>query len=145
MRIEPLGDMELIYRNSTFGEKFVLVRPFGGEEGRGYGEGDGTIKGKRLNGNIRWVSHPRHRTDGSVLPDVDGVLKTEDGAIVLFSLQGRTVWANGMGRQLLSAIFETDDKRYEWLNGSFCVMESAVDSLGLRIRSHIYQCINEMV
>ncbi len=145
MRIELLGDMELIYRGSTFGEKFLLVRPLGGEEGIGYGEGEGTIKGERLNGSVRWVNHPRHRTDGSVFPDIRGAIKTNDGAMVLFTLQGKTVWVRGMGRQLLSGVFETDDSRYKWLNEAFCLLEGAVDSAGLRIRAHLYLCVNEMV
>ncbi len=145
MRIELLGDLELRYRDTSFGEKFILVRPYGGEDGVGYGEGDGTIKGERISGNIRWVSHPSHRNDGSVLPRFDGVIKTNDGAIILFNFQGKTVWVNGMGRQLLSAVFETQDSRYRWLNESFCVLEGAVDSPGLRIKLHIYNCVNEMV
>jgi hypothetical protein len=145
MRIELLGDMDLVYRDSTFGQKFHLVRPFGSEEGWGYGEGEGTIKGEKLSGKIRWVSHPRHRGDGSVLPSMDGAIKTEDGAIVLFTLQGRTVWVKGMGRQLMSVTFASDDHRYKWVNDAFCVLEGAVDHLGLRIRSHLYLCVNEMV
>ena len=145
MRIEPLADMELIYRNSAFGEKFFLVRPFGGQEGSGYGEGDGVIKGERINGTVRWVSHPSHRSDGSVLPYAHGMIKTNDGAYILFTLRGRTVWAKGMGRQLLSVMFETEDNKYKWLNDAFCVLEGAVDHPGLRIRSHLYLCLNEMV
>jgi len=41
--------MELGYREESFG-KFVLVRPYGGDEGIGYGEGDGTVIGERLRG-----------------------------------------------------------------------------------------------
>lgn len=145
MRIDFLGDMELVYRESALGEKFHLVRPYGTEEGWGYGEGEGSIKGGKLSGRIRWVSHPRHRGDGSVLPNLDGMIKTEDGAIVLFTLQGKTVWVKGMGRQLLAAMFATEDRRYSWLNDSFCVLEGAVDHLGLRIRSRLYLCVNEMV
>jgi hypothetical protein len=145
MRIELLGDMDLVYHDSTFGQKFHLVRPFGSEEGWGYGEGEGTIKGERLNGKVRWVSHPRHRGDGSVFPNMDGAIKTEDGAVVLFTLQGKTVWVKGMGRQLMSVTFASDDHRYKWVNDAFCVLEGAVDHLGLRIRSHLYLCVNEMV
>jgi len=145
VRIELVGDMDLIYRSSSFDQKFHLVRPFGGQEGSGYGEGDGSIKGERIKGAVRWVSHPRHRGDGSVLPNFDGIIKTDDGAIVLFKFQGKTVWVHGMGRQLLSAIFETEDNRYKWLDDAFCVIESAVDSPGLRIRSRLYRCVNDMV
>ena len=105
MQLEPLCEMELVYRDSTFGEKFVLSKPYGSEEGSGYGEGEGTINGERIRGTLRWVNHPHRRSDGSMLPNAQGIIKTEDGALVHFSLEGRTVIVGGKGRQLLSAIF----------------------------------------
>ena len=145
VRLEPICDVDLIYREGPFGQKFSLVRSLGGEEGWGYGEGGGTFKGAKLAGELRWVNHPRHRGDGSVLPDIDGVLKTGDGAIVLFKMHGKTVWVRGMGRQALAATFETEDSRYKWLNDSFCIVEGAVDGPGLRIRGKMHLCVNELV
>ena len=43
MVLDHLGDMELTYRPESF-DKFVLIRPYGGEEGAGYGEGEGRLK-----------------------------------------------------------------------------------------------------
>src|SRR6267143_4454925 len=111
--------MELVYRDSTFGDKFVLAKPYGGEEGSGYGEGDGTVAGERIRGTLRWVNHPRRRADGAMLPNAQGVIKTDDGALVHFSLQGRTVKVGDQGRQLLSALFESGDERYKWLNNTY--------------------------
>ena len=49
MQLELICEMVLIYRDETLtGEKFLLVRPYGGEEGSGYGEGDGVVTGARL-------------------------------------------------------------------------------------------------
>jgi hypothetical protein len=145
MRLDFLGEMELAYRDSSFGEKFILARPFGGEEGSGYGEGEGTIRGERINGTIRWVNHPHRRSDGSMLPDAHGVIKTADGAIVLFVMQGRTVWAGEMGRQLLSVTFESQDERYRWLNNAYCVLEGAIDSVALKMRARVYSCVSDLV
>jgi hypothetical protein len=51
MRLEYVCDMELTYREEPAYEgKFLLVRPYGGEEGTGYGEGDGTLTGPKLQG-----------------------------------------------------------------------------------------------
>ena len=51
MRLEYLCDMELAYREAPgLGAKLLLIRPFGGEEGTGYGEGDGAVDGPRLRG-----------------------------------------------------------------------------------------------
>ena len=145
MRLDLLGEMELVYRDSSFGEKFILARPFGGEEGSGYGEGEGTIKGERINGTLRWVNHPHRRSDGSMLPDAHGIIKTADGAIVLFVMQGRTVWVGEAGRQLLSVTFESQDERYKWLNNTYCVLEGAIDSVALKMRSRVYECITDLV
>jgi hypothetical protein len=38
MQLEHICAMELIYS-----DKFLLVRPYGGEGGTGYGEGDGPL------------------------------------------------------------------------------------------------------
>lgn len=54
MRLEHLCDMQLVYRRESFGE-FALLRPYGGQEGRGYGEGDGIVTGEKLSGHVRWV------------------------------------------------------------------------------------------
>ena len=43
MQLEYICDMELVYREeSLYKDKFLLVRPYGGEEGMGYGEGGGS-------------------------------------------------------------------------------------------------------
>lgn len=144
MHLDFLGEMELVYRDSSFGEKFILATPYGGEEGSGYGEGEGSLKGERINGTLRWVNHPHRRSDGSMLPDAHGVIKTVDGAIVLFAMQGRTVWVGETGRQLLSVTFESHE-RYKWLNNTYCVLEGAIDSVALKMRSRVYSCICDLV
>ena len=145
MRLDLIGEMELVYRDSSFGEKLILVRPFGGEEGSGFGEGEGTIKGERINGTLHWVNHPHRRSDGSMLPDLHGVIKTVDGAFVLFTMQGRTVWVGETGRQLLSVTFESQNEQFKWLNNTYCVLEEAIDSVALKMRSRVYACINNLV
>src|SRR5690349_598768 len=116
MRLEHLCDMELAYREeSLYQRKFVLIRPYGGEEGAGYGEGDGRVTGERLRGLLRWVNHPHRRSDQVMLPDAHGCIRTDDRADVVFTLHGRTVFSAGQGRQLLSVIFESEDERYGWL------------------------------
>jgi len=43
-------------------------------------------------GQVRWVNHPRRRSDGRMLPDASGIVQTDDGARVMFRMQGRTVF-----------------------------------------------------
>lgn len=146
MRLEHLCDLELVYQQTELlDDKFVLVRPYGGQEGKGYGEGDGTVTGERLTGTLRWINHPHRRSDGTMLPDVHGVICTGDGALVMFSLTGRTVWTEaGPGRQVLTTLFESEDERYAWLNSTYCVLEGAIDPERLTMRARVYLCLNEI-
>jgi hypothetical protein len=139
--------MQLLYQQTPLlDRKFVLVRPYGGEDGSGYGEGDGTVTGERLTGTLRWVNHPHRRGDGTMLPDAHGVIRTNDDALVLFSLTGRTVWTEaGPGRQVLTTLFESQDERYSWLNGVYCVLEGAIEPERLAMRARIYICLNDLV
>lgn len=139
MQLEYLCDMELAYQSSL-----VLVRPYGSEEGSAYGEGDGMVTGPRLQGRVRWVNHPHRRSDGVMLPDTHGVIMTEDGAAILFTMQGRTVFVQGQGQQLLTVLFETEAEAYRWLNTSVCVLEGLVDSKMSIMRARIYACRNDL-
>jgi len=144
MQLEYLCDMELVYREEPlYAGKFILVRPYGGEEGSGYGEGDGSVSGPRLQGSLRWVNHPHRRSDGSMLPDAHGIIVTHDQALILFTLQGRTVYEQEQGKQLLSVIFEAEAESYRWLNTTVCVLEGLIEKL--RMRARIYACRSDLV
>jgi hypothetical protein len=147
MRLEQLCEMELTYREEkAYGQKFVLMRPYGSEEGSGYGEGDGTVNGSRLKGTLRWVNHPHRRSDKVMLPNAHGIITTDDGALVMFALEGRTVFEGDKGNQLLVITFEAEDERYRWLNNTFCVFEGVIGAAALRVRSsRVYLCINELI
>jgi hypothetical protein len=146
MQLEYMCDMELIYREEPlYANKFLLVRPFAGEEGAGYGEGDGTVSGPQIQGALRWVNHPHRRSDGVMLPDAHGVIVTHDNAIIMFTLQGRTVFEQEQGKQLLSVIFEAEAESYRWLNTTFCILEGLIDSARLRMRARVYACRSDLV
>lgn len=145
MILEHLCEMELAYRGP-----FELVKPYGGEEGSGYGEGDGVVTGDKIAGQVSWVNHPRRRSDGRMLPDAGGIVRTDDGAKVMFRMQGRTVFrANEKGEpkggQLLWILFESADDRYLWLNDALCVIEGVIDAQTMRIKFKVYACVNELI
>ena len=145
MRLEHVCDMELAYQETPIlGQMFVMVRPYGGEEGTAYGEGDGTATGPKLSGKLRWVNHPHRRSDEVMLPNLHGVIVTEDGAVVMFSLQGRTYFEGVTGKQLLLVTFEAEDKRYTWLNTALCVLEGLIDGERLSMTARVYACIHEL-
>ena len=144
MRLEHLCDLELSYRTIiSLGTDFVLVRPYGTEEGAGYGEGDGQVSGPQLNGRVRWVNHPHRRSDRVMLPDAHGIIRTDDEATLLFSFQGRTGFVGEQGQQLLHVLFETEAEQHLWLNNALCVLEGVIEAGKMRAR--IYACVNELV
>jgi hypothetical protein len=146
MRLEHICDMELVYREEPlYGGKFMVVRPYGGEEGSGYGEGDGIVSGPKLKGAVRWVNHPHRRSDGTMLPDAHGVIVTDDGALVMFTLQGRTFFENDTGKQVLTTLFEAEDQRYRWLNTTMCILEGVISAERGSMRAHVYACVHELL
>lgn len=78
----------------------------------------GRWDGDRLAGDIvepggDWAIPSR---DGTLmLLDVRQVIRTDDGALVYVSYQGRC--DRGRGTYTVAPTFETDDERYAWLNG----------------------------
>ncbi len=103
IQLDYICDMELVYREeSLYFDKFLLVCPYDGAEGTGYGEGDGTVTGSRIQGSLRWVNHPHRRSDGTMLPDAHGVIVTHDHAMIMFTLQGRTVFEQRQARQTIA-------------------------------------------
>jgi hypothetical protein len=140
MRLEPFCQMDLAYQDG-----FALVKPYGGEEGTGYGVGDGSVSGG-LVGTVRWANHPHRRSDGRMLPDAAGEIRTTDGDLVMFRLTGRTVFREfggvRKGGQLLSCLFETSVERLAWLNDALCVVEGIIDDK-LRLKLAVFACVHE--
>lgn len=138
--------MDFSYRREPLfdDEPFKYAVPYGTQEAGLYGEGEGVFRGERLSGTARFVNHARRRSDGVNLPDVHGVLRTDDGAFVLFTVQGRTPpSADGKRRLLAAVLFESDDARYAWLNTELCVMEAVLRSGGLT-QTRISLCVPEL-
>src|SRR5438445_10899609 len=96
MRLEPVCEMQLSYQGG-----FSLVKPYGGEEGSGYGHGDGRADGPRLSGAVQWANHPRRRSDGRMLPNAGGLVTKQDGANITFLMHGWTVFCqNAKGERV---------------------------------------------
>jgi hypothetical protein len=120
--LEPVCSVDLRYEGD-----FHLVRPYGNESGTGWGRGDGTVTGQKVSGRYELSNHPRRRGDGSMLPNIRGVVTTIDGAEVMLELAGRTRFdENGVGHQSLFALFEAEHPSYTWLNDLICVGEGRI-------------------
>ncbi|MEO7000329.1 MAG: DUF3237 family protein [Ktedonobacterales bacterium] len=154
MRLVHLCDMTMGYEGAP-----VMVRPYGNEEGTGFGVGAGVASGERLHGTVRWFNYPHRRSDGVMLPNISGMVTTDDGAIILFTMQGRTLFtpsgdgsagSRARGSQMFAVFFEAEDQRFRWLNTAVCVMEGVVSAVGGGPPSQnepgrVYICENELL
>jgi hypothetical protein len=120
---------------------YALITPYDSDEGIAYGEGRGTAAGE-IAGSVVWSNYPRRRSDGRMLPNARGLIRTNDGAAIVFELRGRTSFGkDGAGRQNLVGWFESDDERYRWLNDVVCIAEGIITDAGMEI--HVYAGVNE--
>ena len=113
MRLEPLYRVQFSYsggwgadlagQDSAEGQFFFLA------EGR-------------ISGLFRGANHPNRRSDGTFLPDFQGVIETDDGAEILFDYRGYgRAYPVGRRQIVTSATHLSEDERYRWLNDSLSV------------------------
>jgi hypothetical protein len=90
---------------------------------------EGRCRG-RIQGRFSGVNHPRRRGDGAYLPDFQGVIETEDGAVIFFDHHGygRT-YPPGLRQIVISGTHVSDHENYRWLNDSVAVGEGEVRAL----------------
>jgi hypothetical protein len=147
MRLEHLCDTEI-----SLDESQAMARPIGGEEGSVFVLGSGTLAGERLHGTARCVNHAHRRNDGVMLPQLSGVIKTDDNASIQFRMHGLTTWRpttqGPKGDQISWIGLETDAEGYRWLNNARCVVEGTVQIIpgrGATGPCRVYLYVNEML
>jgi hypothetical protein len=125
MHLKPLYHLRLRYLegglvdlsgpNSTESQHFFLA------EGRCDG---------RIAGQFRGANHPLRRGDGTFLPDFQGLITTDDQALVYFDHRGYGRTYPAERRQIVAmGTHVSDDARYMWLNDSIAVAEGEVRTL----------------
>lgn len=133
MRLEHIFDLDLRYQG-----EYVVVRPYGGHDGVGYAAGEGRATGPLVEGDVRFSNNPRVRGDGILLADLAGSIATDDGARIVFSM-------NGLGRKeengrtfeaLVAMTLETDDERYGWVNTTLCIARARVTGRHVEMQVH---------
>jgi hypothetical protein len=119
LRLDPLYRMTFHYPERWFveldGERGIESEHFLIAEGR--------VEG-RIAGRVRGANQPRRRTDLTYLPDFNGVIETDDGATILFHLQGRGRPQDG--RVVGFATHVASDERYRWLNDAVCALGGSI-------------------
>ena len=93
---------------------------------------EGSLVGERINASQRGESAADWLTigpDGTAMPDVRLPLRTDDGAFVYMTYQGRGDASAGIdGATMYTAVtFETADPRYAWLNCALFVGKGSID------------------
>ena len=139
MRLEPFGRLTMQYRSGSW------HRPYGGEEGIGFGDGDGELTGE-VAGKLIWANYPRRREDGVWTPNMRGMIRTSEGEEILVSMHGQSVAEKGEGarRAILARVeLTTQAERYRWLNTCFFVGEGEIDEAKEHFWVTLYLCVNE--
>ena len=117
MQLKPLYSVRFRYPEDWGVE---LSGPAGKEE-QAFFIAEGTCTGA-ISGRFRGANHPRRRTDLTFTPDFQGVIETDDGAVVMFDYQGYgRAYPPGRRQIVATARHVASDERYRWLNDAICV------------------------
>jgi hypothetical protein len=121
-------------------------RPYAGEEGIGFGQGDGTVSGG-LEGSVAWANYPRRREDGVWTPNLRGTIATTAGDEILLSINGQSVEEQGPDprRAILARVeLTTEAGKWRWLNTCFLVGEGEIDEEREEWWLDTFICVNEI-
>jgi len=122
MQLKPLYQLRYRYTD----EWGIGLTGSAGREEQHFFFAEGATTG-RITGRYRAANHPRRRTDLTYVPDMQGVIETEDGAIVFADWHGYGRAYPAGRRQIVGAVYHlSEDERYKWLNDSVCVLAGEV-------------------
>ncbi len=145
MRLAPLFDMTVRYTEIHWAQP---LNGDGGHEGIAWALREGRVDGARLRGTYKACNHPYRRADNVNVPDVHGMITTDDGALVYYEIHAYGLLDPGKDtrRVVGSVTFRSGMERYAWLNSLFGTVEGAyergVDGM-LRGRFRAYECVTE--
>lgn len=117
MRLEPLYRLTFTYPEGWS----VTVDGSPGSEEQWLFFAVGRVEGA-LTGSYRGANHPRRRVDGTFLPDLQGVVETDDGSTVFVDIRGYGRAYPVGRRQIVASITHVADAEpYSRLNDVVCV------------------------
>ena len=133
LRVDRLADVELRYSGS-----FARVIPYG-SEGCAIGGRAGHFAGDQLSGTAQFFNRVHQRSDGTLLPIIDGFIETGQGEQIIFQMTGRVTG----DLQMLSLVFDAAGEAHRWLNTELCVFEGRVNHASGSISGRAYVCVSE--
>lgn len=117
MRLEPIYRVQVTFSH-IWGADLAGSDSL---EGQFFGIGEGRCEG-RISGRFVGANHPHRRSDGTFLPDFQGVIETDDEAEILFDYRGYgRAYPAGRRQIVASATHLSDEERYQWLNDALSV------------------------
>lgn len=141
--MKHLFDMELQYS-----DRAIECMPVGMKEGRIIGSGEGTVKGSKINGRIRWSNYENTVRQGLCKLQIPGKVTTHDGAILEFEARGMAMNPDRSqpSKWLVSGVlyFQTnngENDRYDWLSNILAFYEGEFDMETARALYHVYSHI----
>lgn len=146
MKLAPLFEMTVRYTEIHWSEP---LNGEGGHESIAWALREGRIEGARLRGTYKACNHPYRRADNVNVPDVHGMITTEDRALVYYELHAYGLLDPGKDtRRVVGSItFRTGAPAYAWLNSCFATVEGAYerDAQGALVGTfHAYECVTEV-
>jgi hypothetical protein len=122
MRLEPLYRLTWTYPS----EWGATLGAGDSAEGRFLFFAEGRAEG-RVTGTMHAANHPNRRGDGTYLPDMHGVIETDDGAEILFDIGGYGRAYPPGRRQIVAWVtHSSEDERYARLNDVVCAATGEV-------------------
>jgi hypothetical protein len=116
MRLEPQYRLSFRY-TEEWGVDLDTRTPAGAFFFIAEGRCSGTV-----NGRFRAANHPVRRVDGTFVPDLQGVIETDDGATLVLDMRGYgRRYPIGARQIVVSVTHLSDDSRYSHLNDSLSV------------------------
>jgi hypothetical protein len=117
MRLEPLYSLTFRYTEGWG----VAIGDDTSPAGAFFFIAEGRCSGKVV-GRFRAANHPLRRVDGTFVPDLQGIIDTEDGATIVLDVRGYGRAYPPDARQVVVAVTHvSDDPRYTHLNDSLSV------------------------
>jgi hypothetical protein len=82
---------------------------------------EGRCSGNVL-GRFRAANHPQRRADGTFLPDLQGIIETDDGATIVLDMRGYgRAYPVGARQVVVAVTHVSDHPRYSRMNDSLSV------------------------